>query len=128
MTVTQFNSTGVYAFVAWISSLIVFVIFIAWAFCPDEVMHKIGITYYPNRYYAIALPSYALVLYLVVGMLYIGINMISTLDPDDIHTSKDNQSRPAPNVFIKCGGKSGIPEIGDMDPADVSALLYRRDK
>jgi phosphatidylinositol glycan class P protein len=120
------NSTGVYAFVAWISSILVFIIFILWAFSPSELLRKVGITYYPSRYYAVALPSYLIVLYALVGMFYIGINLLSTLDPEHINTLRDEQARPAPSGFLKLGARNGIPEIGDLDPSDVCKLLYDR--
>ncbi|KAL1535825.1 phosphatidylinositol N-acetylglucosaminyltransferase subunit P-like isoform X4 [Salvia divinorum] len=33
------------------------VIFIVWAYVPDHCLHSIGIYYYPNRYWALAVPT-----------------------------------------------------------------------
>ena len=52
---------AVYAFVSWIASICVYVIFLIWTFTPEEYLHSLGITYYPNKHYAINLPVYALV-------------------------------------------------------------------
>ena len=168
----KFNATGVYAFVAWIASMVVFVVFLIWAFSPRSFFHEMGITYYPSRYYALALPAYMIMLVLVVVMSYIGINMMMTLEADDMRTIRDSQSRSSPNVFIKCstiGGKihvmqflhknivtwnalhlntirgtllqylitirrlhdtttEGIPDIGDLDPVDVSYLIFNQNE
>lgn len=103
----KFNATGVYAFVAWIASMVVFVVFLIWAFSPRSLFHEMGITYYPSRYYALALPAYMIMLVFVINMSYIGINMMMTLDPDDMRTIRDSQSRSSPNVFIKCSTIGG---------------------
>jgi len=39
----------------WIQ-LIKIVMWIAWAFFPDAWLHAVGVTYYPNRYWSIAIP------------------------------------------------------------------------
>ena len=107
----KFNATGVYAFVAWIASMVVFVVFLLWAFSPRSFLHAIGITYYPSRYYAIALPAYMIMLIFVINLGYIGINLMMTLEPDDMFTIRDGQTRVSPNVFLKCstvGGKYGM--------------------
>jgi len=113
----------VYAFVGWISSICVYLIFLLWAFCPEKILNEYGITYYPSRYYAIALPSYLIVVHFLVGVGYIGINMMNTFDPDDIRTVMDSHSRRAPSTFTRLGPKDGIPEMADMDWAFVSHLL-----
>ena len=52
---------AVYAFVSWIASICVYVIFLVWTLTPEEYLHSLGITYYPNKHYAINLPVYALI-------------------------------------------------------------------
>ena len=107
-SMAKFNATSVYAFVAWIASMVVFVIFLVWAFSPRSWFHELGITYYPSRYYAIALPAYMIVIILVINMSYIGINLLMTLEPDDMFTIRDNQAISSPNVFIKCSTTGGM--------------------
>jgi ABC-type Na+ efflux pump permease subunit len=104
----KFNATSVYAFVAWIASMVVFVVFILWAFSPRSFFHEIGITYYPSRYYAIALPAYIIVVLFIIIMSYIGINLMMTLEPDDMFTIKDSQTRSSPNTFMKCSTLGGM--------------------
>ncbi len=115
-----------YSFVGWIASIFMYVCFIAWAFLPENILHSLGITYYPSRYYAVALPAYMIVLYLLTGLAYIGLNMMNTLDPDDMETIRDripNQTRQAPLSFVKCGMKEGIPDFGDIDVTQISTVL-----
>jgi hypothetical protein len=120
-----------YSFVAWISTFIVYLCFLCWAFLSDSMLQYLGITYYPSRYYAVALPAYFLVVYALTAVCYIGWNMMNTLDPEDLGTVYDYDHRRgralsigrAPSLFIKCGTQEGIPDIADMDPIEITLLF-----
>jgi phosphatidylinositol glycan class P protein len=43
-------------FISWIGSAFVFIIYMIWAFVPNEVLNDFGIYYIPDKYYAIAIP------------------------------------------------------------------------
>jgi phosphatidylinositol glycan class P protein len=45
-------------FVLYLLSLIFYCLFLCWAYLPDHVLHQIGIYYYIQRYWALALPCY----------------------------------------------------------------------
>ena len=125
------TSKSTLSFVAWTASIFVYLCFTAWAILPGKTLHAIGVTYYPSRYYAIALPAYVIVVYALSGIVYIGVNLLNTKDPEDIATIRDDQTSvstlSAPLTFIKCGGTTakdnGIPDIGDIDPVLVSTVL-----
>eukprot|EP01036_Dinobryon_divergens_P022138 gene22138-30374_t len=95
------------------------------------MLQYLGITYYPSRYYAVALPAYFIVVYVLAAVCYIGWNMMNTLDPEDLGTVYDYDHRrgsalsigKAPSLFIKCGTQEGIPDIADMDPIEINFLL-----
>jgi hypothetical protein len=115
-------SKSILSFVAWTASIFVYLCFVAWALLPAKTLHAIGVTYYPSRYYAIALPAYVL-------------NLLSTNDPEELATIRDvgpaaGVALKAPLSFIRCGAAgvkdgSGIPEIGDIDPVLVSTALVK---
>ena len=46
------------------------VLFILWAFVPDVVLHRHGITYYPSRYWAMAIPTWLCVTVLFLYLAY----------------------------------------------------------
>jgi phosphatidylinositol glycan class P protein len=119
------SSHSVYSFVGWIASFGVYFCFLVWAFLPEEFLHSIGITYYPSKYYAIALPAYCIVVYLLIGIFYTGYNMMNTLDPEDYGTFRDegNTQKFIAPVSIRCGAKDGIPEIGDIDILNISKII-----
>lgn len=129
------TSKSTYSFVAWISSIIGYVGFIAWAFLPQSFLHSWGITYYPSRYYAVAIPAYIIVLYVLSGWVYIAFNLLHTLDPEDIGTIRDRKQRGAiatasnshaPVGIVKVGSLDGIPPMQDIDPVQISTILKRK--
>lgn len=119
---------SIYAFVGWVGSYVFLVCYLGWAFLPARILHKMGITYYPSRFYAVAIPAYCLVVYILVVVGYIGFNMMNTPEPEDLITVRDEVplALPAPPVYIKCGVKEGIPACGDIDPIALSKLLLKK--
>lgn len=118
---------AVYAFVGWVASHLSYGIFLVWAVAPDSFLKDIGVTYYPSRYYAIALPAYALVVMVLIGIMYMAINMISTHDPSSIYCIRDEYTRRAPSQAEQLANTRSIPEIGDSDIRYISHI-HSKDK
>jgi phosphatidylinositol N-acetylglucosaminyltransferase subunit P len=54
-------STTVYGFVSWMASCAAFLLWFFWAFLPDSFLRgSLGFTYYPSKWWALAIPSYFL--------------------------------------------------------------------
>ena len=119
------DNGAVYAFVGWVASNLSYGIFIFWAMAPDSFLRDIGITYYPSRYYALALPAYALVVLFLVGVMYMAVNMIYTHDPSSIHCVRDEFTRRAPSQTEQLTNTRSIPEIGDSDIRYISYIHSR---
>jgi phosphatidylinositol glycan class P protein len=119
-----------YAFVSWIGTIIVYLVFICWVLVPCEVLHAVGITYYPDKYYAVALPSLLIVSGLLLGVAYVGLNMWNTFDPDDIRTVEDSVTRYSSQGFhfTKNLNEMGTPDIADIDICSVSLMLHSNTK
>lgn len=116
--------TDIYAFVGWIGTIASYAIFLTWALVPDDYLRQVGITYYPSKYYALALPCYVIVCIVLVILAYVGISMILNPDPDDTRTVCDCHSRRIAAKF-HCVRKGNVPEIGDIDAVDLTALMVR---
>lgn len=140
------NQTSIYAFAGWISSVFAYVAFLMWAFIPETYLNDLGITYYPSKYYAIALPAYVLVAYGFVNIMYVGLNMINTFDPSDPKTVRDPHVRycdpkriygnngQSQSQSSTINGTTGanvhgmyetVPEIGDIHPMEISRLRIK---
>lgn len=125
-------SSPPYSFVVYIASFGVYFCFIFWAYLPPEVLHYLGITYYPSRYYAIALPAFILVTVCAINLSYIAYNMLKTHDPDEFSTFRDDLSAEGavktarcPARFMKYNDRERIPDIADIDPIELSKVLWR---
>merc|ERR1719319_410671 len=79
----------VYGFILWISVRAGSVLYLMWALLPDSVWHSQGITYYPDRYWSIAVPVWLCVSWWCLILGYVGFNYWHTLPWTSIHCIKD---------------------------------------
>ena|SRR6218665_663358 len=113
----------VYGYALFLVSVVCLVLYLLWAFIPTAVIHSLGITYCPSKYWAIALPVYSSVLIALFGFLiYPSINMLFTPPLNHCSTIWDEH-------YIKLNPKmsisfNGIPPIGDLPLDFVSRELY----
>ena len=103
-----------YGFVLYLFSSLAFLIYLLWSYLPSPVLHALGIYYYPNRWWSLAIPSFLvmLVVYIFVGLA--GINTeILTLPMSSIETIVDEAAQIATidsKGRIKLGDRKPIPE------------------
>ncbi|CZT21802.1 related to pigp_human [Ramularia collo-cygni] len=59
-----------YGFTLYMTSSLAFIVYLLWAFLPSPFLHQLGIEYYPNRWWALAIPawSFMLVVYIYVAL------------------------------------------------------------
>lgn len=112
-------------FVLYLASSIMFVIYLIWAFVPDHVLHHFGLTYLPQKYWAIAVPIYGMVFLLVFVMFfYPCINMCLVPARDSPHVMADSYSLPDK----KDSARGGVPSACDIPITVVCDMLYLKDK
>jgi phosphatidylinositol N-acetylglucosaminyltransferase subunit P len=51
-----------YGFVLYLASSLIFVLYILWSYLPSPFLHALGITYYPNRWWSLAMPAWIVML------------------------------------------------------------------
>lgn len=85
---------AVYGFALFLSFKTLLVIYLFWAFVPDHILeNQLGLTYLPNKYFAIMLPVLVLTgLMFFAFLIYPAWNLSITNDIDDKFTIRDNYS------------------------------------
>jgi phosphatidylinositol glycan class P protein len=112
------NPTEVYGFIGWFLTIVVFVVFLAWSLLPTSALQVLGITYYPSKYWAIALPCFFYVFVVFVQVCYQALNLIHCPPPTAFSSFEDEHSRrglPEP---------PGIPEVTDIPINVVNRLMF----
>ncbi|KAJ1711927.1 PIG-P-domain-containing protein [Aspergillus flavus] len=61
-----------YGFVLYLASSLAFLLYILWSYLPKPFLHQLGITYYPTRWWSLAIPAW-----LVMTIVYIYIALAS---------------------------------------------------
>ncbi|KAK5107322.1 hypothetical protein LTR62_001377 [Meristemomyces frigidus] len=51
-----------YGFTLYLTSSLCFIAYILWSFLPSPFLHQLGIYYYPNRWWALAVPAWTVML------------------------------------------------------------------
>lgn len=154
-TPTPTPSRAVYGFIMYLSFKIFFILFVLWAFIPDSWFRSVGITYLPQRYWAVTIPIFLLtVLATFAFVIYpsLGLRMTPDIDSldtitdihsrfnnstDDAHISQNaaeccrNKRKCKKKVFEKQYQEAAfemqcIPQLYDLHITDVSNHLYKK--
>ncbi|KIW00812.1 uncharacterized protein PV09_07791 [Verruconis gallopava] len=64
-----------YGFALYLASSLFFLMYLLWAYLPSPFLHQLGIYYYPNRWWALAIPCWLVVL---VIWIYIALQSYNT--------------------------------------------------
>ncbi|KAJ2373630.1 hypothetical protein IW150_003529 [Coemansia sp. RSA 2607] len=128
-TIAKTPTFEYYGFVIYLVSLASFIVYLVWAYVPDHLLEAIGITYYPDRYWALALPAWLLT---AVGFAYI-FNMAANMYNTPLLDSMDNIVDPYSNLpkDMNRAGEfysneiGGIPPVSDLSISLVNNCLYQ---
>ena len=121
------NPAAVYGFVGWIGTLVCYVLYLLWAYLPVEVLHSLGVTYYPSRYWAVALPAYICVCVVFVFTTYIGYCLANNPPLDSFNTLTDQYALDKPKDWVGVAADdSRLPPVFDIPIAEVNRLMYQR--
>lgn len=85
-----------YGFVLYLFSSLTFLVYLLWSYLPSPFLHVLGIYYYPNRWWALAIPSFItmLLVYIYVALAAYNIEVL-TLPLDSIETVVDDAAQIA---------------------------------
>lgn len=108
-----------YGFVSCLLCYVSFVIYLMWAYIPRSYQEWMGLTYWPNKFFAVAIPPFLCVLFLGSFIIYEGLIFINTApvdSPDIISVSqKENYDYLSAET---------ITPIEELSIIDVNKSLY----
>ena len=121
-------SRAIYGFVVYQVSYILIVVYLIWAYVPDEVLSNLGITYLPQKYWAIAIPTYVPFFILCGILFYIGLNMTRVPQLDDPRTlGSDPFSFKAKREDILLDSGLKLPPVRDIPMDVVNTHMFQLD-
>lgn len=102
--------------------------YLLWSYLPSPFLHQLGIYYYPNRWWSLAIPSF-----LVMTLVYIYVALAAyntgnlTLPMNSIENIIDEAANIAVldkngRVNSKMGREVGMAEISDNESIDWKVL------
>ncbi|KAI0178559.1 PIG-P-domain-containing protein [Hypoxylon sp. FL1284] len=85
-----------YGFVLYLFSTLTFVMYLLWAYLPSPFLHALGIYYYPNRWWALAVPAWlvALIVFIYVALAACNVEIL-TLPLHAVETLVDEAAKVA---------------------------------
>ncbi|KIW18139.1 hypothetical protein PV08_02427 [Exophiala spinifera] len=64
-----------YGFVLYLASTIAFLMYILWSYLPSPFLHAMGVTYYPNRWWSLAIPAWIVMLLIFIYVALLSYNV-----------------------------------------------------
>jgi phosphatidylinositol N-acetylglucosaminyltransferase subunit P len=85
-----------YGFVLHLFSSLTFLIYLLWSYLPSPFLHALGIYYYPNRWWSLAIPSFLVMLIVYIYVFLASYNTeILTLPMSSLETIIDDAAKVA---------------------------------
>ncbi|KDO17412.1 hypothetical protein SPRG_17146 [Saprolegnia parasitica CBS 223.65] len=114
----------IYGFAGWIASIVVFACYLLWAYLPDSVLNQYGISYYPSRYWAVALPAMLCMSIFMVLIIYVAINLLSTAPLDSYNTIRDKYTVTMADEDIQAQRSVNTPAFTDIPLTSINRVLF----
>ncbi|KAF8965048.1 PIG-P-domain-containing protein [Flammula alnicola] len=119
-----------YGFVAWTSTYLLFVLYILWAVLPDGWIVWLGVTWYPNREWALLVPSWTIVVVILTYITYSAMAIRATPAFNEMSSITDarialpSQEDSDHNPYFASAKPDAIPELHDIPIGMVNSVLY----
>ncbi|ESO88790.1 hypothetical protein LOTGIDRAFT_193093 [Lottia gigantea] len=112
---------AIYGFVLYLSAHLAFLIYVLWAFLPDELLRAAGFTYYPNKHWAITFPFTLFLGFLLAFPIYMILSYFKSAPLNSLDTITDNYAKDLKTFPIVEGQ---ISPIADLNISHINRNLY----
>lgn len=118
------SQVEVYGFVAWVTSGVLYLLYLSWAFLPNEWLEFIGITYYPDKYWALAVPTWLcmVIAYLLFGYECLG--KMKSQPPTCRFTLEDSTPQWTEQDLDAMIGSTRLFPLKDIPPITATKMLF----
>jgi len=122
-----------YGFVLYLASSLAFLMYILWAYLPSPFLHALGITYYPDRWWALAIPAWIVMvlIYIYIALACYNVEYL-TLGLNRLETMVDEAGSVAildENGRIRKGGsKRYVADLEEKRRREVIMATWDRKK
>lgn len=122
-----------YGFVLYLASSLAFLMYILWAYLPSPFLHALGITYYPDRWWALAIPAWIVMvlIYIYIALACYNVEYL-TLGLNRVETMVDEAGSVAildENGRIRKGGsKRYVADLEEKRRREVIMATWDRKK
>lgn len=115
-----------YGFAGWILSSVAFVAYLAWAYLPEDTLRREGITYFPDKAWALVIPAGLCLTVACVYGIYDRINR-SMVPPLCSRSHFEDEYTVRMDAGTWDCGEDAIPPLVDIPIQIVNQALYLDD-
>jgi len=117
------NKVEVYGFVFWITTYVWIFFWCIWAFVPHDILGRyVDVSFFPSRYWVLALPTYGMVVFVVAHAVYWGLALWNTPPLDSKCLIQDDSALVTLNMHGE--EKFDIPSAFDLPLQHVNDRIY----
>lgn len=114
-------------FIAFLFFIALTFVYFLWSTLPDHVLRSLHITYYPDKYWAVAVPAILVMLFFYYFTSSVFLVLLAThpLDDGRCVTDVDSTMDVQPYVGALSENSSSVPPWVDIPVAVSSKLLFQ---
>mmetsp|Transcript_37549 Transcript_37549/g.70000 ORF Transcript_37549/g.70000 Transcript_37549/m.70000 type:complete len:124 (+) Transcript_37549:71-442(+) len=116
-------TTEAQSFASYLASHLAFSAWLVWVMTPDATLQSWGMTYYPDKWWGLALPIFVVPLALFVFFTYNALNMMATCPLDSVNMYRDDSTPVTEELFSEPGD---IPDLQDVAVSTVNRSVFLR--
>ena len=131
------SNVEIYGFVGWIVTFVILFLYLSYAYIPDEWLHIIGVTYYPDKYWAMAIPCFLCVVWITFFLWNYFYYHYNSYPLDDLRCIEDNRTKYLKRENIVLGSWENknpkktdpiVPIVRDLPLEIVNEMLFDKEE
>jgi phosphatidylinositol glycan class P protein len=130
---TKDHQKAINGFIVWVLTWVGLFMFVVWSALDEDLLHEVQFTYYPDKYWAIALPAIFVMLFAYFLTTYFLMSIRNTKSLNDAYCVTDDDAKPQGKAGLgtlsseasSSKNNCSVPSIADI-PVDVTSRLLHQ--